>query len=71
MAGPRVAQGIFLEEEGPEWSFEGSAGFWKNWENRVARWSIFQEASPGSQPHPQPHCPGTAQLAVLAPAGAN
>lgn len=69
MAGLGVAQGVFLEEEGPAWSLEGPAGFWK--ENGMARQNISREAPPPSQPHPRPHCPGTAQLAVLAPAGSN
>lgn len=52
MAGLGVAQGVFLEEEGPEWSLEGPAGFWK--ENGMARQTIFREAPPPSQPTPSP-----------------
>lgn len=32
MTGFGVAQGVFLEEEGPEWRLEGGAVFWEAWE---------------------------------------
>lgn len=53
MAGLGVAQGVFLEEEGPEWSFEGPAGFWKAWkENEMARQNIFPSPKPAPPPAP-------------------
>lgn len=58
-----VAQEVFLEEEGPEWSLEGPQGCLER-EMGVGE-SILQEAPPPSQPHPV-HCPGHAQSASLA-----
>lgn len=70
MAGLGLAQWVFLEEQGPEWSLKGQAEFWEAWEGKWEGKNGKTEHLPGgptpkpvpppSQPHPYPHCPGPA-----------